>query len=123
MGNLGNLGNDLFLYVERRRTLENLVKANFGAFVYLLCQVDSEEEKALNLERRGLISACYAATMAALTYYRKILNPAVFAEGLTQIIDVLTIDDQEDEKPITYRTLLKAALANAGQKEQSLPNS
>ena len=118
---MGNLGNSLLLYAERQRTLENLVKANFGAFVYLICEVDSEEEKALKLERRGLISACYATTMAALAYYRRILNPSVFAEGLTQTIDVLTID-QEDEKPITYRTLLKAALAKAEAEEQSSPN-
>lgn len=124
---MGNLSNPLLLYAERQSTLEELLKVNLEAFTYLLCRVDEEEEKALNLERRYLISACYTTAMAALAYYRKTLNPTVFAEGLTHIIDCLTIEPlEEDEnglKPITYRMLLKAALAKAEQKEQSSPNS
>ena len=120
-GNLGNLGNPLLLYAERQSTLEELLDVNLKAFTYLICQVDQEEEKALNIERRYLISACYTTAMAALAYYRKTLNPTVFAEGLTHIIDTLTIEPlEEDEnglKPITYSMLLKAALAKSEHKE------
>ena len=124
---MGNLGRSAVVYAERQSTLEEVLKTNMEAFIYLVCDVDEEEDLALFKDRSRLITSCYATMMAALVYYRKILKPAIFRDGLTSIMESLALPSIEttDEglRPLTYQTLLRAALANAEQKEQSSPNS
>lgn len=118
---MGNLGRSALVYAERQSTLEELLKTNMEAFIYLVCDVDEEEDLALFKDRSRLITSCYATMMAALVYYRKILKPAIFRDGLTSIIESLMLpteegENKEDLQPLTYSMLLKAALA---KKEQS----
>ena len=122
---MGNLGRSAVIYAERQSTLEEVLKTNMEAFVYLVCDVDEEEDQLLFKDRSRLIASCYAAMMAALVYYRKILKPAIFRDGLTSIMESLALPPiettEEGLRPLTYQTLLIAALANAEQKEQSSP--
>lgn len=41
---MGNLGNPILVYAERQSTLEEVLKYNMEAFVYLVCSVDKEED-------------------------------------------------------------------------------
>lgn len=118
---MGNLGNPILVYAERQSTLEEVLKYNMEAFVYLVCSVDKEEDSELSKERARLAVACYSAMMAAADYYKKTIQPSFIKAGLTSIIDSLTAteDDRtkEDLQRLTYQTLARAALAKAENRE------
>lgn len=118
---MGNLGNPILVYAERQSTLEEVLKYNMEAFVYLVCSVDKEEDSELSKERARLIVACYSAMMAAADYYKRTIQPSTVKAGLTSIIESLmaTEDDKTKEglQRLTYQTLARAALAKAENKE------
>lgn len=119
---MGNLGNPILVYAERQSTLEEVLKYNMEAFVYLVCSVDKEEDSELSKERARLIVACYSAMMAAADYYKKTIQPSTVKSGLTSIIESLMATEDDDKtkeglQRLTYQTLARAALAKAENRE------